>query len=404
MLRQLSLPELFMKKHFLVLDSFRGLCACLVAMSHFDANSIFQGIYAFETGAIYVDFFFVLSGFVIFANYEDKLRNGYSLGKFMFLRLGRLWPLHIAVLMAFVGADLLQLVFNFGGTALYKPFSTPGESPKDILAMFFLVHSLNVNEHLALNGPSWSISVEFYTYLVFGLLLTFCSRHYKTLIVMLTFAAAVALYILHGNLYAKLDYGFLRCVYGFGCGALIWMLYKATHEKVENLYVKKNNLTWIEAATLTGIVIYIQFFSAQALSMIGPILISGMIYLFAFEGGAISRFLKAKPFLFLGLLSYSVYMTHMFISDKFFKLPIRLIENRTDMQITIVENGKKLFFDNVLYGTMLELFYLLVVIACSFISYKLIEEPFRNVSRRLVQKSGKDGQPDTAQKIYDGAR
>lgn len=392
-----------MKKHFLVLDSFRGICACIVAMSHFHANSIIQGVHAFDFGAIYVDFFFVLSGFVIFANYEEKLREGYGLGKFMLLRLGRLWPLHIAVLAAFVGTDILQLVVNVGDVAAYKPFSAPGESPKDILAMFFLVHSLNVNENLAFNGPSWSISVEFYTYLVFALLLTYGSRYYKTLIVILTFASAIALHFLHGNLYAKLDYGFFRCVYGFGCGALIWMVYNATHEKVESLPIKKNVITLIESAAFIGIAFYIQFLSAKSLSMIGPILIAGLIYLFAFEGGAVSRFLKAKPFIFLGLLSYSIYMIHIFISGKFFELPIRLIEGRTDLKITIIENGQKLYFENVFYGTLLEAFYLLVVIAFSFISYKLIEEPFRNLSKRLVRKFEKDGQLDTARKTCGGA-
>ena len=106
--------------------------------------------------------------------------------------------------------------------------------------------------------------------------------------------------------FMQLNYGFFRCIYGFGCGAMIWMVYNVTHKKIEGLQIKKNMITFMETAVFIGIAIYIQCFSAKTFSMIGPILISAMIYLFAFEGGAISRFLKAKPFVFLGLLSYSI--------------------------------------------------------------------------------------------------
>ena len=132
-----------MKKKYVVLDSFRGICACIVAMSHFNANSIIYNSPLLDRGSIYVDFFFVLSGFVIFANYKERLQNGYSLVKFSFLRLGRLYPLHFAVMMAFISVDILQMIFNFGNTALYAPFSAPGESFGDIAAMLLLVHSLH---------------------------------------------------------------------------------------------------------------------------------------------------------------------------------------------------------------------------------------------------------------------
>lgn len=386
-----------MKKHFLVLDSFRGICACLVAMSHFKANSIIYGIHAFDSAAIYVDFFFVLSGFVIFANYEDKIRQGYSVGKFMFLRFGRIWPLHFAVLLAFILFDLAQLFIHVGGAALYAPFSAPGETPKDIAAMIFLVHSLNVNDVLSLNGPSWSISVEFYAYLVFALVLAYGGKFYKEIIIAIGAASAIGVYILHGDLYAKLDYGFLRCLYGFGCGALVWGIYKYTHQRIESLKISERTLTWIELAVFAATALYIQFFSEKLLSMAAPIIIAFVIYLFSFEGGALSRMLKTKPFLLLGLLSYSIYMIHIFISGKLFELPVRILEDRTDIQITIIVNGAKLYGENLLYGSVMEIFYMLVVVGCSFISYKLIEEPFRNLSKKIVRKY-EDRNYGTAQK------
>jgi len=152
-----------MKKYFTVLDSFRGICACIVALSHFNANSFINGSTLLDRGSPYVDFFFVLSGFIIFANYEDKLKQGTQIRDFIWLRLGRLYPLHFAVLLAFILVDVLQIVFDFGQSAVYAPFSAPGETPQAILAMLFLAHSLGLTDILAFNGPSWSISVEFYT-------------------------------------------------------------------------------------------------------------------------------------------------------------------------------------------------------------------------------------------------
>ena len=89
---RLIMTDSVTRKHYLVLDSFWGICACLVAVSHFGANSIVAGSSLLDRGGIYVDFFFVLSGFVIFSNYRDRLRDGYSLSRFMFLRFARLYP------------------------------------------------------------------------------------------------------------------------------------------------------------------------------------------------------------------------------------------------------------------------------------------------------------------------
>ena len=373
-------------RHFNVLDSFRGIFACIVAFSHFNANSIFYGSPLFDRGSIYVDFFFVLSGFVIFANYADRLQNGFSLKNFIFLRFARLYPLHFFVLMAFIAVDLLQMLLPVSGAALFKPFSAPGEGIGDIVANLLLIHSLNVSEHLAFNGPSWSISVEFYTYILFGIILVCLKKFQNVFIFVLGLGSAILLYNLYGELYAKLDYGFLRCFYGFSCGALTWVLYSRLSQPSLDHASTTKKFSIAEIFLFVACVIYIQFFSFDGLSMLAPIVFSGMILLYAFEGGIISRFLKMKFFLFLGMLSYSIYMTHIFISGKFFELPVRILEQRGLLDITVVKYGAKLYGQNLLTGTIMELFYLCVVILCSFITYKLVEEPCRDFSKKIVRR------------------
>lgn len=373
------------RNYFLTLDSFRGICACIVAFSHFHANSFFNRSPILDRGDIYVDFFFVLSGFVIFANYGEKLQQGYSVGKFVWLRFWRLYPLHFAVLMAFIIPDLLQMVVHVDGAAAYAPFSAQNEGLNAIFANLFLVHALHIlPEGLSFNGPSWSISVEFYTYIIMAFILTLFRKSYRILLSVLAISSAIALFYLKGELYAKTDFGILRCIYGFSCGIAAYLIYNYISSKFSS--VKSCTWTMLEIVAITSIAIYIGLWSFGLGSMLAPLLFSALVVLFAFEGGKISQILKSKVFLLLGTLSYSIYMTHIFIAGKFFALPARLLENKLHYNLFTNIDGVKHFGTNIYYGTMIEIFYLLVVIFCSYISYKIIESPFRNWSKRALKK------------------
>src|SRR6266704_3238416 len=87
---------------FVALDSLRGICAIFVAIYHFSAVSFLSSIPIIKNGFLFVDFFFVLSGFVIAASYGERLKAQFPISKFMFLRLGRLYPLHIFVLFLYL--------------------------------------------------------------------------------------------------------------------------------------------------------------------------------------------------------------------------------------------------------------------------------------------------------------
>ncbi|MCB1557886.1 MAG: acyltransferase [Alphaproteobacteria bacterium] len=369
-------------ERFHALDSFRGLCALLVAMAHFNAYSIFHHSPIFDRGGIYVDFFFVLSGFVIFANYGEKLRNGFGMGKFIWLRFWRLYPLHIFVFLAFVGSDLAQMIFHVEGAALYKPFSAPGEGWDAILSNVFLLHSMGVLDVLSFNGPSWSISVEFYTYILFALVLVVAPRHYRMVLAFLAIVSAWIVYINHYTLFAKLDFGYFRCIYGFICGVFAFEIYSRVKNLKERFSIKM--FTLVESVLLVLVISYIGFGARGLDSFAAPIVFLVTVVLFSFEGGMVSKLLKMKFFLLLGALSYSIYMTHIFISGKLFSLPVRLLENFYGLSLSTDINGTPFFGTNLIMGTGIELFYLCVVVACSYVSYRLIEEPCRKWSKRRL--------------------
>ena len=97
-------------QRYVALDSWRGIAACLVALYHFDAVSHVWGLPLLRHAWLFVDLFFVLSGFVIAANYQQRLLAGYGAGRFILLRLGRLYPLHFVMLAVFVALKLLLLI------------------------------------------------------------------------------------------------------------------------------------------------------------------------------------------------------------------------------------------------------------------------------------------------------
>jgi peptidoglycan/LPS O-acetylase OafA/YrhL len=148
-------------KRFVVLDSWRGIAACLVALFHLDAYSHLYGVPFLRNSWLFVDFFFVLSGFVIAANYQQRLLDGFGAGRFLLLRLGRLYPLHFAMLALFIGFELLKVLKRVLIPALVSvnsvvPFSAPQEAPNTIVANLLLVQSLHVFDFLTWNVPARS--------------------------------------------------------------------------------------------------------------------------------------------------------------------------------------------------------------------------------------------------------
>lgn len=374
-------------KHFKSLDAFRGICACLVALFHFKSNSVIHNVFIFQNASIYVDFFFALSGFVIFANYEERLKNGYKIGKFILLRFGRLWPLHISILSAFILVDILQLFVDVGDAAQYKPFSAPGEGIEVIIANIFMVHSLNLFDQLSLNGPSWSISVEFYTYIIFASILCLFKNYALKIFIGLSVISALTLYHLNGSLYATYNFGLLRCIFGFSFGVFSWKLYCASLPTMKNILAHKTAANVAEFSLIIAFTLALYYMNDGYRTSIFPLFFALFILIFAHDAGALSNFLNKKYFQILGILSYSIYMIHIFISGKFFALPIRVIEQKTDISLTITgDNGKDLYGHTLLQGTLIEMAYLIIVIAASYVSYKIIEDPARKFTKKLANK------------------
>ena len=94
---------------FRALDGFRGLCALLVALYHLPIYNHLLGPQFFLPNAqMLMDFFFVLSGFLICSAYGERLKAWSDVLSFAQARFARLWPLHVAMLAVFVVIEVAK--------------------------------------------------------------------------------------------------------------------------------------------------------------------------------------------------------------------------------------------------------------------------------------------------------
>jgi peptidoglycan/LPS O-acetylase OafA/YrhL len=349
---------------FDVLDSWRGVAACMVALSHFAVATHVVGS-AFVNGCyLFVDFFFVLSGFVIAANYEQRFLDGFGLTRFMVLRWGRLYPLHAAVLFVYIAYKLLQLAVPSLASPANPPFSTPGESLQTIGLNLLLMQGLGIYDASTWNVPSWSISTEFFAYLVFAALLILMRRR-----LWIALAAAVVvgplILALFSSRYmdAASDLGLVRCLYGFAAGVLCWHAHKRWRLKSGTL---------LELLALTAVVAFIGTAAHSFTSYAAPYLFAWVIIVYARQAGAVSRLLQHRGFLLLGTLSYSIYMVHWFIAGRIYGIA-RLL--KIDL-LTV----------NPWLGDLLFIAFVAVVVGVSCLTFRFVEQPGRRWSRQLAER------------------
>ncbi len=366
---------------FRALDGWRGVCALLVAAHHLDVPGTLYWQPLIRNAWLFVDFFFVLSGFVIAHAYGDGLAAAPQVRGFVLRRFGRLWPLHAAMLLALAALEAVHLVIaQVHPIAGEHPAFVADRSPFAILTNLFLVQALGFHPYETWNGPAWSISTEFFTYLVFaGICLLVPARRARLAVQALIMLAGVAILARYSDYGMRETFGWpiFRCFYGFFAGTLAYALWRAG---------KTPSGTALEFAALAAVIAFITFIPGQrALEYLAPPLFVLAVLVFAGEGGAISRLLITHPAAALGRWSYSIYMTHTLVLALLFSavhagqiLLHRLWLRDLPDGRTIIDLGFRH------YASALMLAYLAVVIALSALTWRLIERPGQRLFNRLA--------------------
>jgi peptidoglycan/LPS O-acetylase OafA/YrhL len=196
-------------RRFESLDGLRGIAAIGVVLFHVRWSNHVTETHFIREGYLFVDLFFILSGFIIARAYCDQIRTGQQAVRFLILRFSRIYPLHIAVLFIFFLLEVAKLFAAHFGLKGVTPFqgSTSGWAA---ISNLFLVESLTFSGSPTWNVPSWSISCEAVAYVVFagaamaGLV---NKRHFAHWVII----AATILYAIvlcyKGSLFALVDLG-----------------------------------------------------------------------------------------------------------------------------------------------------------------------------------------------------
>jgi peptidoglycan/LPS O-acetylase OafA/YrhL len=383
------------KMHFRVLDSWRGVAALLVALFHLNLYSSIYSLDFIRNAYLFVDFFFVLSGFVITYSYAHRLETFDDLGSFAIRRVGRLWPLHAVVLLAFVAAESAKAALAARGASFYLPPFTGTNSLNTIPMNLVFGQSFGFVEHLTWNPPSWSICAEFWTYLVFAVVLVLSSTRLArfgfaaTGLIVVILAGSVSILVLFGQhgIDASYDLGFVRCLYGFLVGHLTYRLFRAASNA-------KFDARLLEWAMLVLIVTYVSLAGRTEYSFFAPLVFAAAVFVFAFEAGPVSRLMSNKVNDWLGKVSYSIYMWQAFIIFNFVDRPVSIVEKMTGRVLTTTEGvssalggeaGKLIVLGGHVVPILVTLLFVALLVAVASVSYYLVEQPGQKLFARLAR-------------------
>jgi len=286
----------------------RGIAALTVALWHVTWRNHITILGFLTNGPLMVDFFFVLSGFVMFHSYKARLRSFFDARRFMVVRWGRLYPLHLAMLLVFVAIECgkwIALHFHLAAVASV-PFAV--NTPGALAANLLLIHGLGLYPGPTWNIPSWSISTEFFTYALFAMVALVARNRGVFVAVCAAFAAAglTVSWVAVGGLGDTGRFAFFRCMLGFFAGVVTRAVYGA----LSKLRWPRGIWRWSSFVSLAAVLVFLSLKGLGPLYFCCVPLFMAAILTSALAENAGVRVLHAPVLVWLGTVSYSIYMVH----------------------------------------------------------------------------------------------
>lgn len=365
-----------MKERFLALDSFRGLFALSVVMYHMHVFGSFTELKFFRGSSLFVDFFFVLSGFVITHGYA--YRDNMSFSSFAISRSFRLFPLHIFMLFVFITIEIGKVFAYKNGYVFNNESFTGPMAVSQILPNLLLIQSwISIADSLSFNYPSWSISIEYYMYMIFFFTLIL-TKKYRIVLWSIISLGMFCLVLTNSVFPANEVKSGLFC---FFSGSLTYVMFKNIK------YIRPNLILSSIAEVICLVFVYFVVSSEfEYKGVIAIILFSLTILVYSFEGGFLSLVLKQPPFKRLGELSYSIYMTHAAVLFLIISAML-ILQKTTGINFTqMIEKERTMNIGNEVANNILSLGILSLVVCISTLTHKYIEKTGQSLGRKLITK------------------
>lgn len=341
-------------------DSLRGMAALGVVFWHYGAHfqaHPFQSLLApfYSAGYLLVDFFFVLSGYVIAKAYwrEGRQRN---LGINIWSRVSRLYPLHLLTLV-------LVAITQCALAALGRPgLLSSNNDAHHFLLNVFMLNGVGLQGGFSFNAPSWSISTEFVVNLLF--LVFIACRPAQKLIYLAIFAFGIGFLFLSSGVLLKNDrvFGYLdpqlvRCIIGFSLGVLVQLTLRQEWGWRLIPPAIVNDLLSLTVIIAIAIFLHTQIPHAPVRSYLVIMSFSAVLLVTVLHSGYIKTFFEPPPLVFLGEISYSIYLIHF---------PLQLL-----FMLAAAATGTRIAYDN----PMVAFLYLGLLIYLSHLTYRRVEIP-----------------------------
>lgn len=229
------------KPHYNILDGLRGVAAIMVVCFHlFEAYATSHLDQKINHGYLAVDFFFILSGFVIGYAYDDRWKK-MTTKDFFKRRIIRLHP------MVIMGTVIGAIMFYFQGCSVWDVSQVPVWAllVSTLLSALLIPSTTGteirgVGEMFPLNGPSWSLLFEYIGNILYALFIRKLSTTGLSILVVLA-GCGLASFAIFGPLgdicvgYSltgqEFTGGFLRILFSFSAGLLLSRVFKPTYIK-----------------------------------------------------------------------------------------------------------------------------------------------------------------------------
>lgn len=340
----------------------RGVAAWLVVLYHIRlsiAGLPPSLVAVLAKGYLAVDFFFLLSGFVISLAWHERLRGGGAVRRFWWKRIARVWPLHLLMLAVAVAVAIV-LAATGRGDGGHFPIA---ELPLHVA----LMQDWGFTDRLAWNDPAWSISAECGAYLLFPVLVATVDWRRLPTAVMLAVVGALfvllyAIFVGHGATSLGFDiarFGLARCLVEFVAGTALCDLYGRWRQRpAVPALIAASGACLSFGAVASG---------ALPETLATPAGLAALLMLLALTSGWRRNPLATSPLHFMGEISFATYLSHFLL---FLVFKLALIDDPRAVPPVLIA------------------LYLAIVLAASFALHQLWEGPAQRWADTLPDRLG----------------
>jgi len=294
------------------LTTLRGVAALLVLLFHGPILGLGSRLYAltwfFAQGWLWVDFFFLLSGFIMAYAYGDQFARGLSaqdIGHFLIKRFARIWPLHVLTLGILVVLEFIK----YGGPYEYSDLvSAPFTEHSDAAALPLQLTFLQILVPMdTWNTPAWSISCEWWAYCSFPVIYYTLSRlrhpASRSLVYGICYAALILLWERAGSTLNVVynGCGLVRCFAEFILGIGIFDLWRV---RAVREWVGTDGF-FVNVTMALGVALHCLFWDFLVVPLMAALVLAT-----ASNRGHVCGLLECRPLRFLGEISFSIYLVH----------------------------------------------------------------------------------------------